>query len=178
MGTNVGFLKIALIAAVGIFASGCVADAQAHHGMGRQHKVIIHRGNPHRVVTNVYVRDSRPDVIYYGGKHYRWHNGCYYHRNRVVRPPMGIIVPGLPASFYRVRGIDKECYYGNGDYYYRVNGGYRVAAPPVGAIVNVLPAGYKRKRVHGVDYYLSRGIYYRALGNAPGGISFQVVGNF
>ena len=72
-------------------------------------------------------------VNYRGGRDF-FQSGVWFHLNggryRVVRPPLGLIVPVLPAGSTTVWVGSLPYYYANEVYYTSAPNGYAVAAPP------------------------------------------------
>ena len=72
-------------------------------------------------------------VNYRGGRYF-FQSGVWFHLNggryRVVRPPLGLIVPVLPAGSTTVWVGSLPYYYANEVYYTSAPNGYAVAAPP------------------------------------------------
>jgi len=85
-------------------------------------------------------------VVYFGKERYYFFGGVWYRPARggfiVVAPPVGIVVPVLPAMSTTVMVGAVPYYYANDVYYTAAPGGYVVVAPPPGeAIPGPPPAG-------------------------------------
>jgi len=86
-----------------------------------------------------------PRLIVHGGQRFYFSGGVWYRpmegRYVVVRPPIGIFVPFLPAFYTRVWVGPYPYYYANDVYYVRNAQGYVVVDPPQGAISMAPPPG-------------------------------------
>jgi hypothetical protein len=86
-----------------------------------------------------------PRLAVYGGQRYFFSGGVWYRpwQNEfvVVRPPIGIVVPVLPAFYTRVWVGPHPYYYANDVYYVQGAQGYTVVDPPAGPVAMVPPSG-------------------------------------
>jgi uncharacterized protein DUF6515 len=80
---------------------------------------------------------GRDRFYFAGGVWYQPLGGAYV----VVRPPIGVYVPVLPAYYTRVWVGPRPYYYANDVYYVQGPQGYTVVDPPVGAISMAPPPG-------------------------------------
>lgn len=100
--------------------------------------------------------------------------GIYYRRHQtgfiVALPPIGLIVPVLPADYVIVR-LHGITYYYYGDVYYvwdDYHRAYRVVEAPneqevdyrPGDVLDVLPDGAYSVTIDGVQYYRFHGVYF------------------
>ncbi len=93
-------------------------------------------------------------------------DGVYYlaapgaNRYVVVRPPVGVVVPSLPAD-YLIATINDVEYYFYDDTWYDM--GLHVIDVPVGGFIENLPSESEVVVIDGVRYYRVGEVYYREV---------------
>ena len=83
----------------------------------------------------------------------RYNHGRYY-------PPMGAVLPTLPAG-YRPYFHGPDRFYFSGGVWYAPRGpGFVVVRPPVGLVISVLPPYYATVWIGGIPFYYADNVYY------------------
>ena len=142
--------------------------------------------------------------FYYGDYQYFYSGGLFYQFDNdeytVVEPPVGAEVKTLPSDAQSIVINGQQYYEADGVYYVPITKddgtlSYQVAgkdgelnttdqsvdntppAPQIGDVVNQLPANCRKININGQRMYLSQdGIYYKAVVDANGNTTFQIVG--
>ncbi len=97
---------------------------------------------------------------YFEGVYYAPYQGGY----QVVAPPLGAVIPVLPAGYVTVNisGYSDFYYYG-GCFYSHSADGYQVAQAPAGAIVYQLPDGCVSVHAGSVTYLKYNDVLYKPI---------------
>jgi hypothetical protein len=145
------------VAAVLVFFTLSVSVASAEERRGERRVEHARYGNDHWAFDNRYNHNHYYPQFGYGvaalppghvvlsfrGDPFFFHSGVWYRRGGpgyvVARPPVGIIVPSLPAVIATVVAGGLLYYYANDVYYRQAPGGYVVAEEPVGAVEVAAP---------------------------------------
>jgi len=142
--------------------------------------------------------------FYYGDYQYFYSGGLFYQYDNdqytVVEPPVGAEVKTLPSDAQSIVINGQQYYEADGVYYVPITKddgtlSYQVAgkdgelntadqsvdnapaAPQIGDVVDQLPPNCKKISINGQRLYLSQdGIYYKAVVDANGNTTFQIVG--
>jgi hypothetical protein len=84
----------------------------------------------------------------------------------VIRAPLGVSVPTIPAGATRIDNDGRAYWYDRGTFYTNVPGhtGFVTVLPPVGCVVPSLPTDVSAiADINGVLYYLYAGVFYRPI---------------
>ncbi|MGA0557512.1 DUF6515 family protein [Larkinella sp. VNQ87] len=163
---------------------GAAPETATSARIQRQTVVVHHRYRAYpRWGYRTTVIPRSTTVIYHGRVGYRYVDGVFYkplgRTFVVVPPPVGLVIPVLPAGFVTITIGGAPFFYHYGTYYVKVSGQnqYRVVPPPAGAQVDSLPQGYEKIVLNGQTYYVLDGIYYQARIRENGEVAYEVVGN-
>lgn len=137
-------------------------DEDTRHYGGYAHAVPEHvfRGERVRVLP-----ERRYDVLW-NNQHYFWDYGNGYYlvqpdgEYQVVQPPVGVIVPELPAGAVPAIFGPTTYYYLDGSFYVPQPNGYAVVNPPPGILVSTIPAGAAQVIINGSVAYQFNGSNY------------------
>lgn len=140
-----------------------VAQLPAHDATGQQGGAPL----PGRVMSALPREVARivvdGDTVYYrDGAFFRLTPAGYV----VIRAPLGVPVPALPAGAARVQLGTRTFWYHRGAFYARPTdgAGYVTVSPPLGAVVESLPPDVSAiADIGGVLYYLYGGAFYRPI---------------
>jgi len=124
------FLSVAILGA--LLLQAFPASADWHHDDHRDDR-HDHRWGHGYVVRRIPAYRS----IFWHGLGYLYAEGLFYQHTAagyvIVEPPVGALVPGLPAGYGTVMIAGRPYYYYEDTYYAAAPGGYIVTAPPVAA---------------------------------------------
>lgn len=157
-------------------------DSSVHHRTVRPETHRVYRTLPrfkplpHHYRPGYVIRTLPTAVISLtlGNILFYYSEGIYYRRHHtgfiIALPPVGLIVPVLPADYVIVR-LHGITYYYYGDVYYVWDGyhrAYRVVEAPKeqeadyrpGDVLDVLPDGAYSVTIDGVQYYRFHGVYF------------------
>ena len=105
--------------------------------------------------------------LFVAGAPYYYDDGIYYQQvgddYQSVYPPIGAIIPGLPAGAMEIVAGNLAYYYAGGAFYVQQDGGFVIAPPPLGVTVPELPPGTVQVSVNGGTAYQFNGIFFQPV---------------
>jgi hypothetical protein len=112
-------------------------------------------------------------------QHYFWDYGDGFYvaqpdgQYLVVQPPIGVVVPELPAGAIPIVVGPTTYYYLDGVFYVPQANGFAVVNPPPGIVVPSLPAGAAQAIINGTVVYQLNGLNYTPI--LEGGVTAYTV---